>query len=98
MLAAIDLARRFDCSVAAGWRGEDGAANFTDWLSQFRDDALSEPASVPIALSPLGGSGRGIRWYETADAVLGYVRGLEKPICYRVPKTARPPAPVRLRH
>ena len=92
MLDARELARSYDRSVAAAWRGEDqSSALFMDWLSTFWSDALPEPITDPVATSSLGASGRGICWYETADAILGYVRGLDRPICYRVPRTSKVP-------
>lgn len=96
MIGAQDLADCYDRSLFAIWRGEeDDPRSFMDWLSQFSVWGPLGHGSIPVATSPMGGSGRGIRWYETDDAVLGCVDGPDQSICYRVPRTASlPPAPV----
>jgi hypothetical protein len=92
VLAARDLARSYDRALAAAWRGDDDrAVLFAGWLGQYWDEAPPEPAVTPAAVSPLGAAGRGIRWHETPDAILGYVRDWNRPCGYRVPRTARPP-------
>jgi hypothetical protein len=93
MLTAQDLARRHDQAVTALWRGDPAPARtLTTWLAGFwHEDASSEPASQPAALSILGGGGAGIRWYDGDSTLLGYVRGVADR-CYRVPTTAQLPS------
>ena len=89
MSSARKLARLYDQYVAAVRRGDDEIADaFADWLGAFWDDGPREPASPPSAISLLGGIGRGVHWYQTEDAVLGYVRGWTRRGCYQVPLRA----------
>ena len=97
MSSARKLARLYDQYVAAVRRGDDEIADaFADWLGAFWDDGPGEPTSPPAAISLLGGIGRGIRWYETEDAVFGYVRGWTRRGCYQVPIGALAANPHRL--
>jgi hypothetical protein len=87
---AENLARVYDDRVAADWRGEPGAAAFGDWLARWwRADAVAPPGP-PDAVSPHGGGGRGLVWFDTDGAVVGVVPGA--PGGYRVPLGAVPPA------
>ncbi len=97
MSSARKLARLYDQYVAAVRRGDDEIADaFADWLGAFWDDGPREPMSPPAAISLLGGIGRGIRWYQTEDAVFGYVRGWTRRGCYQVPIGALAANPNRL--
>jgi hypothetical protein len=74
--AARDLALGFLRYASACWRGEDAAAAFTAGLASFWRHAMPPtPASPPDAVSPHGGGGRGICWYQRGGVVLGYVPG-----------------------
>jgi hypothetical protein len=74
--AARDLALGFLRYASACWRGETAAAAFTAVLASYwRHSMPPAPASPPDAVSPHGGGGRGICWYQRADVVLGYVPG-----------------------
>jgi hypothetical protein len=86
---AADLARAYDDRAAAAWRGEPGGAAFGDWLGRcWRPDAAAPPGP-PAAVSPCGGGGRGLRWYDAGGAVVGVVPGVAGG--YRVPVGAVPP-------
>lgn len=91
MTGAHDLALRYDQYVSALWRGDTAAAHaFGAWMeAHWRGDGPPEPDSCPDALSVCGGAGKGIRWYTTTTAVLGYVSGRRG--CYQVAITAVPP-------
>lgn len=87
--AAQTLALAFLRYASACWRGEEGAARFATRLSAYwRTDLPPMPVAAPDAFSPHGAGGRGIAWYETADAVLGYIPGRRRG--YRVPLDAVP--------
>jgi hypothetical protein len=91
MLSARDLARAYDEYVSAVWRGDVEVAPFRAWLAAHwvtRPGAL--PAEPPAAVSPCGGGGRGIRWYETPAGVCGYVPGASG--CYLALPNEAPPA------
>ena len=76
MLCAGDLAAGYDRYVSARWRGDDGTDDFAAWLeAHWTREAPPEPSDPPCAVSILGGGQAGIRWYERAGAVLGYVPG-----------------------
>jgi hypothetical protein len=86
MTPSQKLARLYDQYVAAIRQGDAEIADaFADWLGAFWDDGPAEPAVEPSAISLLGGIGRGVRWYETEDLVVGYVRGWKRRGCYLVP-------------
>lgn len=88
---AAQFARLYDRYLAALWRGDNVAA-FGAWLdAHWAPAEQPEPATPPAAMSPLGGGGRGIRWYETATGIVGYVPGFAR-ACYRIPATVTPPA------
>lgn len=85
-MAARKLARLYDQYVAAVRQGEVEVADaFAAWLGQYWDAGPAEPKTAPSAISLLGGIGRGVRWYETETAVIGYVRGWTRRGCYQVP-------------
>lgn len=88
MLTARDLSRAYCQAVSAYWRGDNEFLPQLDtWLAQFWvGDGPREPVTGLLAVCPHGVTGHGIRWYESGQAVLGYVPG--KPGCYRVPRTA----------
>jgi len=92
MSAVHQLAHDLDQALAASWRGDDDARlTFDRWLAPFwRRDAPPSPVEPPVAISHLGGGGRGVRWYETTTTVLGYVSGC--PGCYQIPIAALLPS------
>lgn len=97
MSSARKLALLYDQYVAAARRDDREIVDaFADWLGDFWDVGPAEPTTPPSAVSLLGGIGRGVRWYETDDAVLGYVRGWRRRGCYRVPIAALAPRAERL--
>jgi hypothetical protein len=74
--AARALARCYLRYVSAVWRGDVTLAAFAAWLDAYWDRELPPvPASMPDAISPHGGGGHGICWFETADEIRGYVSG-----------------------
>jgi hypothetical protein len=88
--AARDVAARYLGSISAYWCGERDGREFERWLSTFWDSELPPcPCRTPDAVSPHGGGGRGIDWYETPTAVVGYVAGSAEG--YRIPIGAIPP-------
>lgn len=87
--AARELALAYLRYASACWRGEERAARFATRLSAYRRATLSPmPRRTSDAFSPHGAGGRGIAWYQTADAVLGFVPG--RRYGYRVPLDAVP--------
>lgn len=67
-----------DC-VSDVWRyGEtERTASFYQRLSRFRTQEMPPyPACVADAVSPHGGGGRGIHWFETPEAVVGHIAGV----------------------
>ena len=97
MSSARKLALLYDQYVAAVRAGDQEIVDaFADWLGDFWDAGPPEPTVEPSAISLLGGVGRGVRWYETEDAVLGYVRGWRRRGCYRVPLAELAPRPQKL--
>mgnify|MGYP000073562650 CR=1 FL=1 len=87
--AARELAAGFLRYASACWRGDRCAAAFPLRLSAYWRPAMPPaPAAAPAAFSPHGAAGRGIRWYEAGQEVLGYVPG--QPGGYRVPALAVP--------
>jgi hypothetical protein len=86
---ARDLALGFLRYASAFWRGDACASVFPLRLGAYWHPELPPaPAATPDAVSPHGGGGRGILWYETGDEVLGYVPGGHGG--YRVPAAAVP--------
>jgi hypothetical protein len=76
--AASELATGFLRYASACWRGDRCAAVFPLRLSAYWHPALPPaPVAAPDAVSPHGAAGRGIRWYQAGQDVLGYVPGLE---------------------
>lgn len=91
MVSATQLALAYDLTVSSLWRGEPDQARFMNWLDRYRlNPTLPMPTGLPHAFSVLGGGGRGIRWYEAGDAILG-VPGDERAACFRIPKAASLP-------
>lgn len=81
---AEDLARAYLRYVSGCWCGNPEAERFGERLSTFfRGELPSEPVRSPDAVSPHGGGGRGIRWYQCGNEVRGYLPG----VCggYQVP-------------
>ena len=91
MTSARDLALRYDEYVSALWRGDASTAHaFGAWLeARWRGDGPPEPEACPDAISACGGAGKGIRWYETAAGILGYVPGRQG--CFQISRAAVPP-------
>lgn len=81
------LAARYLGCVSALWRGDPDGHAFGVWLSPFWRTVLpAAPSRSPDAVSPHGAGGRGLFWFETPDAALGYVPGTR---CgYEVPREA----------
>ena len=70
--AARALARCYLRYVSAVWRGDVTLAAFAAWLDAYWDREIPPvPASMPDAISPHGGGGHGICWFETADEYPG---------------------------
>ncbi|HEU0115275.1 MAG TPA: hypothetical protein VFQ80_11390 [Thermomicrobiales bacterium] len=89
------LADRYARYISAYWRGDPDASAMGRRLSAFWQARLPlAPPRSPDAVSPHGGGGRGICWYETADAVVCYVPGVRGG--YLLPKTALPLAPPKI--
>ena len=83
------LALAYLRSLSAAWRGDARAAVFPLRLSAYRRGELpAAPKTVPDAISPHGGAGRGMAWYQAGDDVLGNVPGSDGG--YRVPISAVP--------
>jgi hypothetical protein len=91
------LADRYARYISAYWRGDPDAPAFGRRLSAFWQAGLPlAPPRAPDAVSPHGGGGRGICWYETTDAVFGYIPGVRGG--YRLPKSAIPLASPKVGH
>jgi hypothetical protein len=89
--AARALAGAYLRYASALWEGEPGAAGFAARLAAWwSPDLPAAPAGPPDAVSPHGAGGQGIRWYEVAGEVRGYVSGQAGG--YRVPRDALAPA------
>lgn len=87
--AARELAAGFLRHASSCWRGDRCAAAFPLRLSAYWRPAMPPlPVAAPAAVSPHGAAGRGIRWYEAGQDVLGYVPGL--PGGYQVPARVVP--------
>jgi hypothetical protein len=87
--AARALALGYLRYASASWRGDEQAPVFPLRLGAYWHPELpAAPAATPHAVSPHGGGGRGIRWYEAGDEVLGYVPGEHGG--YRVPAATVP--------
>ena len=80
-------------SFATLWRGDGTTVDeLESWLRLFwTEGCQAEPSERPDAVSVFGGSGKGIRWFETPTLILGFVPGCPDH-CYRVPKNATPPS------
>src|SRR5581483_1503638 len=87
-VTAQGLALRYVQAVSAYWRNEPAALRALERrLALCWDDGPAEPAGAPAACSPHAAGGHGIRWYDTAGGVLGFVPG--RPGCYRAPASWR---------
>lgn len=85
--AASELATGFLRYASACWRGDRSATVFPLRLNAYWRPALPlAPVAVPDAVSPHGAAGRGIRWYQTGQDVLGYIPGQDGG--FRVPVAA----------
>jgi len=86
---ACALALSYQRWASACWRGDTLAPVFATQLSAYWRPALPPmPAGRADAISPHGGGGRGIYWYQTDEEVLGYVPGAAGG--YQVPVTTIP--------
>lgn len=84
MSNACRVAQLYDRAVVDLWKGDgDLMRRVADWLGATWNDGPPEPATPPASVSPHGGGGRSIRWYDTETEVLGYVPG--RTGCYRLP-------------
>lgn len=84
-LTAADLSHAYTRAVSAYWRGESIALlKFETWLAQFWAAGPPEPVTAPAARCPHAAGGRGIRWHECDQELLGYVSGRSG--CLRVPR------------
>lgn len=71
----------------ACWRGDAGARHFTTRLGAYWSTQLPpRPRRTCDAFSPHGAGGRGIHWYQTDGAVIGYIPGCTAG--YHVPREA----------
>ena len=87
--AARALALAYLQYAPACWRGEILAPVFASRLGAYwHPDMPLEPVAAPDAVSPHGGSGRGICWYQGGGEVLGYVPGVRGG--YQIPVSAIP--------
>ena len=87
--AARALALGYLRYASACWRGEAAGCVFGTRLDAYRrGDLPTRPAAMPHAVSPHGGGGRGIHWYELGSEVVGFVPGCRGG--YRVPVDAIP--------
>ncbi len=87
--AARALALGYMRYASACWRGDEAANVFGTRLSAYRrGDLPTRPAAKPYAVSPHGGGGRGIHWYELGEEVVGFVPGCRGG--YQVPVDAIP--------
>jgi len=87
--AARALALGYARYASACWRGDAAANVFGSRLGSYRrGDLPTRPAAMPHAVSPHGGGGRGIHWYQTGNAVFGFVPGCRGG--YQVPVDAVP--------
>jgi hypothetical protein len=85
------LADLYDPHLASAWRGDEPPSPIGDWLdARWTAGGPSEPESPPEAVSVLGGSGSGIRWYTVGESILGFVTGRPRG-CYMVARDERPP-------
>lgn len=81
---ARSLARCYLRYVSAVWRGDPSAARFAGWIDTFWTvDLPPVPAAMPDAISPHGGAGHGISWFERDNEILGYINGVGTG--YRIP-------------
>lgn len=87
MIAADQLARRYDQAVAAYWRGDpDPLQAIETWLATCWSADRPPPVGSPVAVNVHAAGGHGLRWYEQAGGLLGAVPGGSG--CYRVPSDA----------
>jgi hypothetical protein len=94
-LNAAQVAQAYEEYVKGLWGGKPAAPAFCGWLTPYWRATLPPiPAPVPNAVSPHAAGGRGIRWYDTADGVLGYVDGIKSgyqiPLSVSVPMQTEP--------
>jgi hypothetical protein len=77
-LSAEEMATLVDDHASALWRGDEAADSpFYRWLTScLEPNDTREPIGDPIAVSRLAAGGAGIRWHETATAIVGYVPGV----------------------
>lgn len=76
-------------NASARWRGDSGAAVLPLRLSAYWQPELRPaPLAEPDAFSPHGAAGRGIRWYQMGQEVLGYIPGVRGG--FRIPVHAVP--------
>ena len=85
---AAELALGYLRYASACWRGDNNAPFARLMDACWRPELPPAPAAAPDAVSPHGGGGRGIAWYEACGEVRGYVPG--KRGGYRVPLRAIP--------
>ena|SRR5215216_1289631 len=75
---ARELARRYLRAVSGAWLSGPERCVFDCGLSPYwRDDLPLRPARDADAVSPHGGGGRGIHWYESAAALTGHIPGVK---------------------
>lgn len=81
---ACAIADAYLDEVTAFWLGTSWRRPFADWLAGCWQAAMPpRPDRPAIVISPHGGGGRGIVWYEVDGAVLGYIPGV--PSGYQLP-------------
>jgi hypothetical protein len=74
---AHELALGYLRYASACWRGDPTAPVFGVRLGAYwRPELPQAPLTTPDAISPHGAAGRGIRWYQRGDEVIGYVPGV----------------------
>lgn len=77
VLLAREIARRYLSSLCNRWQGCARQVEFERWLASYWRASLPvQPERPADATSPHGGGGRGIDWYGTPAAVVGYIPGV----------------------
>jgi hypothetical protein len=74
---ACEISNIYSASISAYWRGQRRQSDFEHWLAGcWRSTLPAQPDRPADSVSPHGGGGRGIHWYESPQAVIGHVPGV----------------------